>query len=325
MEPNPARRFESARDFARALAEAVEMPFSKTGTVILERYAPELMKGSSHSLTVGRPVPPEMPTGPDAVVTAPGRPAANMVTESDGVPRLPGTAPDEQPRPLSTIATSSGQVSAPVASASPGSRSRRGIVVVGGVIAVLAVVAIAAVAMSGGSKAEKPASAPSIAVDAGITTAPRTDDAQAAARSAVAVVTTPDGAEVFINGKSQGLAPVNVQLAVGEEVTVHAELLGHVAASETLRVAATPATVRLELVPVAVDAGPEPAVTGQQPEPEPKSGGSRGGKGKGDKGADKGGKGGDKVGKGADKGTGAKAGTGAGSQSGSAFDPNDVL
>src|ERR1051325_1700586 len=69
MEPDLGRRWRSTRDFARALAEAAPMPFSGSGLIILEKYAPELTRGSSHSLTAGREPPRPVQLNPAETVT----------------------------------------------------------------------------------------------------------------------------------------------------------------------------------------------------------------------------------------------------------------
>jgi len=311
MEPNPERRWKSAKAFVCALAEAAELPWG-TGMAILERYAPELTRASNHSLTVGRPMPPELIASPPQLVTARERPVGASplpMTMSDGVPRLPDGAPrpaapgtlplPEAARHISTIASSSGQSIAAPTSRTP---RRTFLLAVGGVGLAAAGVAIA-IAMSGGSTstADDPtAAAPrtTVMVDAGAT---RVEAPPAV--SALAIITSPDGAEIFVDGASKGTAPLNLQLPVGATVELRAEAPGRSPATRSVTVEASPATVRLDL-PMLVDAGPaESAPAVQAPTETPsKSGGSHDRK---------------------RRRRGSGAGTGSGSDEG--FNPNDVL
>jgi hypothetical protein len=74
--------------------------------------------------------------------------------------------------------------------------------------------------------------------------------AQLAPTSALAIATEPPGATVWIDGVEKGHAPINVSLPVGAEVSVRAELAGHVTTSRTVRVAEDPVAIRVELPPV---------------------------------------------------------------------------
>jgi len=274
MEPEPGRRWRSARDFARALAEATPMPFSGTGMAILEKYASELTQGSSHSLTVGRSLPPELQASPPEILSGRAHPLmAHSSTFSDGVPRMPsprtsplGTAP---PRTISTIGVTSGQ-----AIAAPAPRSR------GRVIAGITVIGVTGLAIAvtfslsrGSPDAQRDGSPRTTAViDTGST--PFIDAAPA--MSALAIVSDPAGASIFVDGVSKGRAPLNVQFPTGAEVELRAEMPGHALASRSVTVAGTPTTVRLDLPPL-VDAvvAPQPVPLTVTP-PKGGRGGSHG-------------------------------------------------
>jgi hypothetical protein len=72
--------------------------------------------------------------------------------------------------------------------------------------------------------------------------------------SALAIVTEPSGASIYVDGSPRGLAPANLAAPVGADLEVRAELAGHVPAVERVHVGADPATVRLTLPAIAIDA-----------------------------------------------------------------------
>jgi hypothetical protein len=72
--------------------------------------------------------------------------------------------------------------------------------------------------------------------------------------SALAIVTEPSGASIDVDGSPRGLAPANLAAPVGADLEVRAELAGHVPAVERVHVGADPATVRLTLPAIAIDA-----------------------------------------------------------------------
>jgi hypothetical protein len=119
----------------------------------------------------------------------------------------------------------------------------------------------------------------------------------AAAMSALAIISDPDGATISVNGVPKGRAPLNLQLPVGAEVEIRADMPGRDPVRRPVAVTATPATVRLELLR-AVDAGSAPGALPAAPS----SKGNRDA-GRGDR---------------------KRAGSGAGSGSDN-FNPNDVL
>ena len=121
--------------------------------------------------------------------------------------------------------------------------------------------------------------------------------------SALAVVTTPDGAEVFIDGESKGPAPLNLRLPVGAAVEVRATAPGHLAASQSVTVSARPATVRLTLAEVADAGAPQPPTTQSGHSSPPGGTRTRGAR------------------HGRDRGKGSGSGSGSNQQ----FNPNDVL
>jgi len=314
MEPDPSRRFKSAKAFATALADAAVLAWG-TGMSIVEKYAPELTRAATDSLTVGRPLPPELAAKPPQIVTVPVRPgafAAPPLTVSDGIPRTPGstprpaapgTAPIAQPaQTISTISASSGQVVAPPAARS----TRRPMLLAVGAAGLAAMATVAAIGVWSGSSGNnregaKTAARETLVVDAGAP--PRAEPAAAA--SALAIVTIPDGAEVFVDGVSKGSAPVNLQLPVGAQLELRAESPGHSAATRSVTVGASPATVRLELAEL-MDAGAQAPPETTQPAATPA----------------------DKKGSGSHERKRHRHGAGEGSGRGSndeTFNPNDVL
>jgi serine/threonine-protein kinase len=254
MEPDPDRRWKTAKDFVRALAEATQMPFSGTAMVILEKYAPEIAKSTSHSLTVGRPLPAEVRADAAAIATAPERPVAMQpqpLTISDGVPRAPGTAPAAGHSPISTLSASSGQMVAP---ATP-RRRRRALIAAGAGVGAAGIAVVVAFAISGGGEGGEPEPRAAAAATVDAAAAPPIDAARAT--SALAIVTEPGGATIFVNGVAKGASPINLQLPVGDRVDVRAELDGYSPTGQAVTVEATPGTVRLALARV-VDAGVPP-------------------------------------------------------------------
>lgn len=301
LEPDPNRRYPNPKAFAIALAEATEMPYSRNGLALLETIAPELLRASNHSLTVGRPLPEELLAKPPEIVTARERPVSPG-TISDGVPRLPErprTVPiaAEPARTISTVSASSGQVLAPARA----SRSHGRMIAIGGAaVASVAIVVVLFATRGGHDDTSTPAVSKTVVADASV----GARDA-AAAMSALAVITNPDGAEVFVDGASKGQAPVNLQLRVGARVELRAEAPGREPATQSVTVSATPATVRLDLAPVTVPATVPPDAGATHTTP-PLDQGSHGGRtSPGHK----------RTGHGSGQGTG----------SGSDFNPNDVL
>ncbi len=238
---------------------------------VLETYAKELTKGSTHSLTVGRALPPELVAQPPAIITKPDRASPRVeqpLTVSDGIPRN-GTAPlrNEAARPLSTIAGSSGQ-SMPELPVSP--RSRLPMLVAIALAVASLVAAVVAVMSRGDDAPSRRGTHPTAATTSD---AARLLDAGAAS-SALAVISEPTGAEIFVDGVAKGTAPVNLQLEVGSEVEVRADLIGFVSARQSTRIAAAHGTLRLELTRI-VDAGvpPDAPKSSKPPKtPKPKRG-----------------------------------------------------
>lgn len=257
MEPNPARRWKSTKVYACALAEAVTMPYSANGLAILDKFANELTRASNLSVTVGRQLPAEIHAAPPEIVTARERRVPAQQPESqDPLSGPPHFTADGAPaaRPISTLAASSGQ------SYAPGSRTGR-VRNVALAIAALAVVAGAVVAISlvvkrSDKNSDTETARSTAAVDA---TVARSDAATppsiaTPSTSALAIVTTPDGAEVFIDGVSRGRAPLNVEMPVGKKVELRADASGYSAATRSIAIETTPQTVRIDLAPL-IDAG----------------------------------------------------------------------
>jgi len=297
MEPDVRRRWPSAREFVRALADATPMPYSTSGMAMLEKVAKELTIGSTHSLTVGRPMPPELRPDAGAVATAPERPALmapTPATISDGVPRAPGATRVVTPiaGPISTIAGSSGQ-----SVAVPQQERRRTPRIIGAAVA--GGVALAVIIALSVSRGRDDAGTAGTAAKRS-TTPDAATPAVAPAASALAIMSVPTNAEIFVDGVSKGRAPLNLQFPVGTSVEVRAELGGYVASSKTVRIEATPATIQLELPAIDVappDAG-VPVVVTPKDKPKPRTTKPK-----------------------KDPGKGSDAGSGSGSN----FDPNDVL
>jgi serine/threonine protein kinase len=246
MEPELHRRWQSTRDFARALAEAAPMPFSGSGMAILERYAPELTRGSSHSLTAGRVLPAELRANPAEIPTGRGY-AAVVQTISDGIPRSPspGRSPIAGP---STITMSTTGAAAGQAIATPVRRVFASIAATG--VIGLAISAAFMYSRGSGNDHREDSLRITAAIDAGSTAFIEA----ATAMSALAIVSDPVGAAISIDGISTGTAPLTVQLPVAANVEIRAMLPGRELVRRTVTVAATPATVRFEL-PQIIEAG----------------------------------------------------------------------
>jgi serine/threonine-protein kinase len=252
LENDPNRRFATARDFALALAHDTPAEgWSGSGMAILERYSRELIAVPSENVTVGRRLPSE--------VQAPGVPTARErpigpASVSDGIP---GSDGHENPV-LTTMRSSAGES---VPRTLPPRRSK--VLVVGGVAAVAAVAIVIALVATHEADPTRTASTGSDTSSAIVLDAsPRTtnvivDAAPLARMSALAVITEPSGAEVFVDGSSKGASPVNLSLAVGSDALVRAESPGFASNEQQVHVAHDPGTVRLTLL--ALDAGVPPA------------------------------------------------------------------
>lgn len=261
MEPDLARRWRSTRDFARAFAEAAPMPFSGTGLIILEKYAPELTRGSSHSLTVGRELPRQLEVSPAEILTG-GKhshtpPLGPMTGDVPGWPMPPRPViAGPETKTISTLGAASGQaiLVAP--------RRGRGRMFAGGAalgvvsLAVVLVVVYTQISREGAS-----GSAPGTTiVDAGATAPLHA----APATSSLAIESEPPGATISVDGVPKGRAPLKVQVPVGTDVEIRAELPGREPVRRSVPATATPATVRLELPPTGAGAA-MPAATAPPP------------------------------------------------------------
>lgn len=247
MEPDPERRFRTAKAYACALAEAGTMPYSVNCMAILDRYAPELTRSSNHSVTLGRPLPETIRAAPPQIVTSRERPTpAAQPQHSEGMYPSSAAGQGEVARPISTFAASAGQSVASV----PRHRGR-GLLLALGATGIAAAGIITAVVMTRESPTdtqEHDRSATALA-DANVLpsdVAPK--------MSALAVVTTPNGSRVFVNGADKGPAPVNVELPVGSEVELRAEAPGYTPQNRTVTIEPTPATIQIALDQIA-DAG----------------------------------------------------------------------
>lgn len=267
MEPDPERRWRSTRDFARALADAAPMPFSGSGMAILERYAPELVRSSSHSLTAGREPPHHAQINPAEIVTG------SKGTRAPPLPRMPGEAPGwrdpELPGPETRTISTLGAASGQAIFAKPW--RRRAWVVAGG--AAIGVVSVVVALMYSWSPSDGRGFAPPEA--AGVVDAGATAALDAVSMSTLTIVSNPDGATIFIDGAPRGSAPLNAQLPVGSQVEIRAALPGRDPARRLVAVTAAPVTVRFEFPPAA-DAG---ATIGTPPAATPPKGSRDGGRG----------------------------------------------
>jgi eukaryotic-like serine/threonine-protein kinase len=263
MEPDPDRRWTTAKEFACALAEAGSMPYSVNGMAILDRYAPELTRASSHSPTIGRSTPEPLRAAPPEIITSRERPmiaAQPHVSAGSYPPSSPGQS--DPARPISTFAASAGQS---VASAPP--HRGRGLVLALGVVG-LAAVGIVAVVVFRESPSSTATQQAERSADAGANANVTQSDA-ASRMAALAVVTSPDGSYVFVDGVEKGRTPLNLELPVGNKVEVRTDMPGYASASRIVTIEPTPTTIRIDLVPL-VDAGTtttpaESTVTKQPP------------------------------------------------------------
>jgi serine/threonine-protein kinase len=270
----PEDRWPTARAFLLALAHAVPATeWTENGIEILRRFSNELTIVDSDAETAGRPVPVSHVGAPTvrAAVIAPGLPVAQS-TPMPGqlgrspqlptvrqVPYPPGAepivGPSLGPVPPTTLGGAAGQNLTPATMPSPTRRPGRALVAAGfGVLGLGGVIAVAVVSGSGDSVAPTSARAPA---------PPPTP----APTSALAVMSEPAGASVFVDGTPKGTAPVNLSATVGADVEIRAELADHTTAVERVRIRADSATVRLVLMPIAdagidadIDASPAPSI-----------------------------------------------------------------
>ncbi len=269
----PEDRWPSAQAFALALAHALPgSDWNENGVEILRRYANELTIAETDAETAGRPVPvshvgtPTVRAVADGATPLPvpqmtpayaqlGRPPA--VATVPQASRTPGAVPivivpapaAATPGQPTTLGGATGQSMTPATMPPPPRRSRAQLVAALG-LAGLGAIVVVAVTVGGGET-----SAPG----KGTAAAPTAPAAPTPVMSALAVITEPPGAVVIVDGVAKGAAPLNLPATVGTEVEIRAELVGHVAAVERVRVGAEPATVRLVLVPLADAAVDAPA------------------------------------------------------------------
>jgi serine/threonine-protein kinase len=287
---DPRDRCPSARVFAQTLVKAAgDAGVSVADLARAQSVSLELWSAGDASARAASEAPAS-----DANDDLVWRPPPSAV--SSGVPREIVARPDEPTRPLkpappdpfeSTLGSAAAQsVPPPVAAIAPvsvgGSHRRRLLLgaVVGAAAASLLVAAVFAL-QAGGSKPRRSASMGAIdRVDAaasgtqeqdagdtaaGATSPPAIRDGAAepskaiANLTAVAVLTQPDGAAVFIDDELVGTAPAKVSLAPGRSIRVRAELVGRASAETTHTVGSKPETVRLTLAPVPTT--PPPIVT----------------------------------------------------------------
>jgi hypothetical protein len=251
------------------------MPYSINGMAILDKFAPELTRASNLSVTIGRPMPAEIRAQPPEIVTARERPivAPQPMAHGSSSPQHTLVASADPARPISTLAASSGQSYAPSAP----HRTRGVVLAIGGLGAIVAA-SVAVVVVTRRSETSKPAEAvhSGVVVDASAprtsvvldASAPRTDTSPST--SALAIVTQPGGAEVFIDGISKGRAPLNIELPVGKKIELRAESSGYAPASRYVTIEPIASAIRLDLTPL-IDAGTTAKPMATQPiKPPPK-------------------------------------------------------
>ncbi|MCA9674427.1 MAG: protein kinase [Myxococcales bacterium] len=276
------QRWQDVREFVQSLAQATPRTEWSDGIELLRRYAPELVTLTDSDRTVGRKVSSELmgsavpQPGAVPIIAAPPTP----VTMSDGVPRSagmpvvapkgPATAPlsvstpatateppagswrggSGTPVPVTTLGSGAAQSIGTEAVHEPAARSRWVVAAIGAVgLGIGALLAVKLAGGDGGGAAAAPPSSPDARVAAA--RAPTT---------ALAIVSDPGGAEVFIDGASRGREPVNETVQVGSTLVVRVELPGYLPAEKTVTVSNGPQSLRLALEAVpALDAAVAPA------------------------------------------------------------------
>lgn len=263
LAPDPRHRWPSIRAFLQALAFATPRTEWKEGIDILREFAPQLGTLTEEDKTVGRKLLSVLDGASPGALQPGAVPvlAHTPLTVSDGIPRgagaspvaAPSGSPGTAPLPavvVTTVGSASGQSVAPSVTA----RSRHPLWIAASVAAIGGIV-VAVLVTRGNDGSGDGASHPAVSADAGA----RFD--AVAPTTALAIITEPSGAEVFLDGAAKGRAPVNLTVQVGAQVEIRAELAGYVAAGQSVQVGDAPGAVRLTLAPVATvtpDAG-EPA------------------------------------------------------------------
>ena len=283
MACHPAERWESARAFALALAEALAGdPLSASGVTILREYAKELCEVGSGDTTLGNRLPSaELWRPPPTAVSIAGLAAASWPAPASGagVPSsqypVGGTSWPPPAAPMTTHGASSGQS---VATTMPPTRSRRVLYAILAATGVVGGAVAAALALAGGS-GRRPAPAPA-AAEGGPPAAVAADAAPAL--TAVAVVSEPSGAAIFVDGEPRGTTPNNLMLPAGATVQIRGELNGYDATTQPHTVGTQAQTVLLSFTALVDAATPADAAVdapGATPDQQPKSGRpTRGGK-----------------------------------------------
>lgn len=278
LDLDPDRRYATPRDFALALARAAPgTAWRADGMEIVLTYARSLTIAPVDGDTAGRSLADQAAALAPSPITAPARPA---IMVSPVALRGPGieTPPLAGPHAL-TIQTPAVPVG-PKAVASPGvpmttlggaatqaplsvpSPRRRASLIALAAAGLTAGLAVAVVVLTREGDEPGQPSTPASALP------PAAPFDAAAPMTALAVLSEPDGATISVDGVVRGTAPINLQVPVGAEITLRAELAGHDATSQSARVGTEPATVRLRMLPtVQIDA---PATSDTQPSRERK-------------------------------------------------------
>ncbi len=271
--------------------------------------APELRSAAQPPTLVPISLPLHVALAPPPAerATVPARPAtATPTTPIDEIPVHIATSP-------TTLRSAASQAVGPVGGVAHRQRWLLGAAV--GAAAVVVMIATVIIVREGDDgRAPQPAAA-----------SPAVPAPKSPATSALAIVTEPAGAMIFLDDVSKGVAPLNLTVPVDAEVVIRAELDGHVSTREAVRVGAEPSTVRLQLAVVPVDAGSvvaEPVATDRD---EKRAGSrrkrSRDAQREPETAADRSG-GAPDTGKG--PGTGAGSGSGSASSKRSTYNPDDL-
>lgn len=271
LHPDPATRWPTPRAFAVALAHAAPgTAWSPDGMDVLRACAEELTRIPDEAETAGAPLPTftpwvtpastpswTTPASTPAIATAPARPAAMAPSDIRGggvpTPALPPEliatrVPEPAPHVIAaSMPTTLG--SAAAQTMTPPATTRRGLWIAGGLAAATALVAAVSFAFVASEGASDDDVVPASRT---VEPTPQTPPSGTvpAPMSALAIVSDPGGAAIFVDGVLKGTAPINVPVPVGTDVVVRAEVTGYAPATQTVRVGAEPTAVRLQLVPV---------------------------------------------------------------------------
>jgi serine/threonine-protein kinase len=228
LQPDPAQRWQTARELALALAEAAPSPAPgvPSGLDLLETYARELRQVPNDATTMGNRV----------------RDIAGAASRSS-VSAHPSGGPAHSAHTLSTLSGAASHVVP-----SRGAASRTWMM---GLAAAVAVAGVVLVVVRAGRPDAGPAAAAPAIVDATHAAEP---DAPVAL-VAVTVSTTPAGAQLTVDGAPRGASPATVSVPAGSDIRVRAEQAGFEATERTIRVGSESEAFTIELRAAPADAG----------------------------------------------------------------------